>query len=36
MLLRIYTQHDQAIEQWKDTLKEVERLGKEFWEVREF
>src|SRR6188472_4422231 len=35
MLLRIYTQHDQAIEQWKDTLKEVEHLGKEFWEVRE-
>jgi transposase len=36
MLLRIYTQHDQAIEQWKETLQEVERVGKEFWEVREF
>ena len=36
MLVRIYAQHDQAILQWKETLEEVERMGKEFWEVREF
>jgi hypothetical protein len=36
MLLRIYAQHDQAIVQWKETLSEIERIGKEFWEVREF
>ena len=36
MLVRIYAQHDQAIEKWKETLQEVERVGKEFWEVREF
>src|SRR5438128_11565491 len=36
MLLRIYAQHDQAIAQWKETLKEVNRSGREFWEVREF
>ena len=36
MILRLYAQHDQAIEQWKDTLGEIERLGGEFWEVREF
>src|SRR5438045_8953806 len=36
MLWRIYAQHDQAIAQWKETLKEVNRSGREFWEVREF
>lgn len=36
MLLRIYSQHDHAIAQWKETLQEVERIGKDFWEVREF
>src|SRR6266487_1721021 len=36
MLLRIYAQHDHAIAQWKETLKEVNRSGREFWEVREF
>src|SRR5438128_9827826 len=35
MLLRIYAQHDHAIAQWKETLKEVNRSGREFWEVRE-
>jgi len=36
MMQRLYLQHDQAVAQWKDTLKEVERVGKGFWEVREF
>src|SRR5438552_8762712 len=36
MMERLYLQHDQAIAQWKETLKEVERVGKAFWEVREF
>ena len=36
MLKRLYLQHDQAIVQWKETLQEVERVGKAFWEVREF
>src|SRR5438445_13134692 len=36
MLLRIYAQHDHAIAQWKETLQEIERVGREFWEVREF
>ena len=36
MLLRIYSQHDHAIAQWKETLEEVERVGKEFWEVEQF
>jgi transposase len=36
MLLRIYAQYDQAIAQWKETLKDVEGMGREFWEVREF
>jgi hypothetical protein len=31
MILRLYAQHDHALEQWKETLKEVERVGKEFW-----
>jgi len=33
---RFYRQLDHALEQWKETLKEVERVGKAFWEVREF
>lgn len=36
MLLRIYAQHDHAMAQWKETLQEIERVGREFWEVREF
>jgi transposase len=36
MMERLYLQHDQAIAQWKETFKEVERVGKAFWEVREF
>jgi len=36
MMQRLYAQHDHAIAQWKETLEEVERVGAEFWEVREF
>jgi transposase len=36
MMLRLYAQHDHAIQQWKDTLREVSRVGRPFWEVREF
>jgi transposase len=36
MMLRLYRQHDRAIEEWKDTFKEVERVGEAFWEVRAF
>jgi transposase len=36
MMLRLYRQHDRAIEEWKDTFQEVERVGEAFWEVREF
>jgi hypothetical protein len=36
MIRRIYRQLDHALEQWKETLEEVERIGAEFWEVREF
>jgi transposase len=36
MMRRLYSQLDHAIAQWKETLQEVERLGGEFWEVREF
>src|SRR5436190_18245105 len=36
MMERLYLQHDQAIAQWKETLKEVEQVGKAFWEVCEF
>jgi transposase len=36
MIGRLYRQHDHAIAQWKETLEEVERVGGEFWEVREF
>jgi transposase len=36
MLLRVYAQHDHAIDQWKDTLREVCRVGRAFWEVGQF
>ena len=36
MMRRLYAQFDHAMAQWKETLKEVERVGAEFWEVREF
>lgn len=36
MLLRVYAQHDHAIDQWRDTLREVCRVGRQFWEVGEF
>jgi transposase len=36
MLLRVHAQHDHAIGQWKDTLREVRRAGGPFWEVGEF
>jgi transposase len=36
MLGRLYSQHDHARIQWQETLKEVERVAKAFWEVREF
>jgi transposase len=36
MMGRLYGQFDHALLQWKETLKEVERLGTQFWEVREF
>jgi transposase len=36
MMLRLYKQHDQAIEEWKDTLKEIKRVGGKFWEVQAF
>src|SRR6266496_3112997 len=35
MILRLYAQHDHALAQWKETLKEVERVGKTFWEVQQ-
>src|SRR5207249_2155501 len=31
MILRLYAQHDHAVAQWKETLKEVERVGKAFY-----
>ena len=36
MILRVYAQHDHAIGQWKETLSEVERIGKGVWEVGQF
>src|SRR6266700_2936146 len=36
MMRRLYGQFDHALLQWKETLKEVERLGAQFWEVHEF
>lgn len=36
MLLRVYAQHDHAIDQWKDTLREVHRIGRQFPEIARF
>jgi transposase len=36
ILLRLYAQHDHALAQWRDTLREVRRAGRAFWEVGEF
>src|SRR5213596_1500109 len=36
MMRRLYRQLDHALEQWKETREEVERVGGAFWEVREF
>src|SRR5438105_6708498 len=36
MMRRLYGQVDHALEQWKETLKEVERVGAKFWEVEQF
>jgi transposase len=36
MLRRLYAQHDHALEQWKDTLREVRRAGRPFWEIAQF
>ena len=36
MMRRLYAQLDHALKQWKETLKEVERVGKNFWEVKQF
>ena len=36
MMRRLYRQFDHALLEWKETLKEVEQVGRDFWEVREF
>jgi transposase len=36
MLRRLYAQHDHALEQWKETLREVRRVGRAFWEIAQF
>jgi transposase len=36
MMSRLYRQFDHALLQWKETFKEVERIGAGFWEVRQF
>lgn len=36
MMSRLYRQFDHALLRWKETLKEVERVGVQFWEVRQF
>jgi len=36
MMSRLYRQFDHALLQWKETFKEVERIGAAFWEVRQF
>jgi transposase len=36
MMGRLYRQFDHAQLEWKETLKEVEQVGRDFWEVREF
>ena len=33
---RLYGQLDHALEQWKETLQEVQRMGGKFWEVEQF
>jgi len=35
MMRRLYRQWDQALLEWKETYREVERVGAKFWEVRE-
>ena len=34
MMSRLYGQFDHALQQWKETLGEVERVGGAFWEVQ--
>ena len=36
MMRRLYGQLDRALEQWKERLQEVQRLGAKFWEVEQF
>jgi transposase len=36
MLRRLYAQHDHALEQWQETLREVRRVGRQFWEIAQF
>jgi transposase len=36
MMRRLYSQLDHALEQWKETLQEVQRVGGKFWEVEQF
>jgi transposase len=36
MMRRLYGQFDHALKQWKETLREVERVGGKFWEVQQF
>jgi transposase len=36
ILSRIYAQHDHALEQWKETLRDVRQVGRAFWEITEF
>src|SRR5574338_1594349 len=36
MMRRLYAQFDHALEQWKETLQEVQRIGEKFWEIEQF
>src|ERR1051326_5319317 len=36
MMSRLYGQFDHALQQWKETLGEVERVGGAFWEGQQF
>ena len=36
MMSRLYRQFDHALLQWKETFKEVERVGAVFWEIGQF
>src|SRR5215470_3461559 len=36
MMRRLYGQFDHALLQWKESFKEVERVGTQFWEVEQF